>query len=718
MRGDPDFGGNGGGPAGPTDGQLDVAAILRALRRRKRWIVLPTLLALVASAVYVAIATPRYRSEAHILIESRETGYSRPEVDRGDERERPPLDAEAVQSQVQIALSRDLARQVVRELKLAERREFNPQPGDSLLGRSLALLGLIMAPARTDVEERVLDRFYDRMSVYQLDRSRVIAVQFRSQDAQLAAQVANAVAEGQIELQQQAKQDAMRQASQWLAREIERMRERVAEAEARVEQFRGKSNLFIGANNNTLSAQQLGELNSQIVLARTQRADAESKAKLIREMLRSGKPIEASEIVNSEIVRRLNEQRVLLQAQLAEQSSTLLSQHPRIKELKAQIADLEAQTRTEAARLVSGLESDAQISASRVETLMAAHDQMKDQASRLGGEDVQLRALEREAKAQRDLLESYLSRYRDVTARESPDAVPPDARIVSRAVPASTPYFPNRIAIVLLATLGTMLCAVGLVGLGPLLSGEATGAAPRRSTHEIPETVESKTPASWVGPVRSGAAPPLRGEARGLARARELAGLVAHVRGLGRGVVVVSGAEGREPSGNVAIELARELAQDGGRVLLLDLDVERAPAAALAADPRAPGLSDLLFGVANFGEVIQRDRASRIHVITTGRGVRDTVSLLSAEKLGVVFGAVAQTYDQVIVAAPTLTALPGAERLARFSRAVILVSAQGREGAGAAISDQLAGLGFANVAVVALMPDALPPGGAHDRVAA
>jgi hypothetical protein len=72
----------------------------------------------------------------------------------------------------------------------------------------------------------------------------------------------------------------------------------------------------------------------------------------------------------------------------------------------------------------------------------------------------------------------------------------------------------------------------------------------------------------------------------------------------------------------------------------------------------------------------------------------------------------------VIVAASTLTALPGAERLARFSRAVILVSAQGREGAGAAISDQLAGLGFANVAVVALMPDALPPGGAHDRVAA
>ena len=46
-------------------------------------------------------------------------------------------------------------------------------------------------------------------------------------------------------------------------------------------------------------------------------------------------------MLNSELMRRLSEQRVTLRAQLAEQSSTLLDNHPRIKELRAQLADLD-----------------------------------------------------------------------------------------------------------------------------------------------------------------------------------------------------------------------------------------------------------------------------------------------------------------------------------------------------------------------------------------
>src|SRR4029079_13784893 len=113
--------------------------------------------------------------------------------------------------------------------------------------------------------------------------------------------------------------------------------------EAKVEQYRSKTNLFVGTNNTTLSNQQLGELNAQLSAARAQKADAEAKTKIIREALRNGTPVEFSDIINSELMRRLSEQRVALRAQLAEQSSTLLDQHPRIKELKAQIADLERQ---------------------------------------------------------------------------------------------------------------------------------------------------------------------------------------------------------------------------------------------------------------------------------------------------------------------------------------------------------------------------------------
>ncbi len=61
----------------------------------------------------------------------------------------------------------------------------------------------------------------------------------------------------------------------------------------------------------------------------------------MRELIRSGKPIESADIANTESMRRLIEQRNALRSQLAEQSTTLLDQHPRIKELKAQIAEVE-----------------------------------------------------------------------------------------------------------------------------------------------------------------------------------------------------------------------------------------------------------------------------------------------------------------------------------------------------------------------------------------
>ena len=137
-------------------------------------------------------------------------------------------------------------------------------------------------------------------------------------------------------------------AGDWLAGQIETMRKKVEDAEAKVEDFRAKANLLVGTNNTTLSAQQLGDLNAQLAAARAQKSDAEAKAKLIREMLHSGQPIEFVRYSQLGTYSPPAEQRVTLRAQLAEQSSTLLDNHPRIKELRAQIADLDGQIRAEA----------------------------------------------------------------------------------------------------------------------------------------------------------------------------------------------------------------------------------------------------------------------------------------------------------------------------------------------------------------------------------
>src|SRR6201991_1114800 len=455
--------------AAPSDfGDLDLRAIGQALNRKRSWIILPTLLALVLSLAAVNLIPPRYKSEARILIDGRENVFLRPNGERDDQRN--AVDPEAVTSQVQLLLSRDLAREIIKKNKLADRPEFDPVlQGLSPLKSLMALFGIGRAPFSLTPEERLLDAYFDRLTAYAVDKSRVIVIEFQSRDPDLAAQVANSIAEGYLVLQQNARQQQARSASQWLSGEIESLRKKVADAESRAEEFRSKSSLFIGTNNTSLSNQQMGELNTQLNNARALKSDAESKAKLIREMLQLGKPIEASEILNSELTRRLSEQRVTLRAQLAEQSSTLLDNHPRIKELKAQLADIDRQIREEASKLSRSFENDSRIAAGRVDSLSASLEASKKQATSTNGQDVQLRAMEREAKSQRDLLESYLAKYREATARENIDAAPADGRIISRATVSNAPAYPKKLPIVLIATLATLLLSAGMIATGELL---------------------------------------------------------------------------------------------------------------------------------------------------------------------------------------------------------------------------------------------------------
>ena len=478
--------------------ELDLGAVGRALLRKKMWVIGPTVLVAALAFAVVNVMTPRYKSEARILIEGRENVFLRPEAEKLAERERA-VDPEAVTSQVQLVLSRDLARKVIKDLKLTERSEFDPVlNGGSLLRQVLGLAGLARDPLKMSPEERVLEAYYDRLTAFAVDKSRVIAVEFSSADPELAATAANSIAEAYLELQQSAKQDQTRLASQWLGTEIEALRKRVSEAEAKVESFRAKSNLFVGTNNTTLSNQQMGELSSQLALARAQKAEAEAKAKLIRNLIKSGQPIEFSDIINSELIRRLAEQGATLRAQLAEQSSTLLGNHPRIKELKAQIADLDGQIRREAEKLVRAFENDARIAGARLETLTASLDQLKAQAAASGGQDVELRALEREAKAQRDLLESYLAKYREANARDSMSSAPAEARIISRAILSNTPSFPKKVPIVLIATLATLILSAAAITTGELLAGNVYRAADVEE--EVPLVPDATVPIAASAP--------------------------------------------------------------------------------------------------------------------------------------------------------------------------------------------------------------------------
>src|SRR6202012_5724711 len=240
-------------------GDIDLRALGQALVHNRRWIIIPTVLVALLSITAVNLVTPRYKSEARILIDGRENIFLRPNGERNEER--AALDAEAVTSQVQLMLSRDLAREGIKKNKLAELPEFDPVlRGFSPLRSLLALVGIGRDPISLTPEERVLDAYYERFAAYAVDKSRVIVVEFQSRDPDLAAQVANSIADDYLVFQQGARREQARSAGQWLSGEIESLRKKVAEAESRVEDFRSGASLFFGANKTTLSNQQVGRL--------------------------------------------------------------------------------------------------------------------------------------------------------------------------------------------------------------------------------------------------------------------------------------------------------------------------------------------------------------------------------------------------------------------------------------------------------------------------
>src|SRR5467141_1429545 len=157
-------------PGTVSPAEIDLGALGGALWRKRFLIAGLTLLTAAIAFAAVNFITPRYKSEARVLIETRENIFFRPDAEKAIERG-TTVDQEAVTSQVQLILSRDLAREVIKKLKLAERPEFDPVlGGPSLLRGVLTLTGIIKGPLDMTPEERVLKSYYDRLSAFQVEK--------------------------------------------------------------------------------------------------------------------------------------------------------------------------------------------------------------------------------------------------------------------------------------------------------------------------------------------------------------------------------------------------------------------------------------------------------------------------------------------------------------------------------------------------------------------
>jgi uncharacterized protein involved in exopolysaccharide biosynthesis len=473
-------------PSYSSSDEIDLLTLGRAVWRSKKLILGLAIGAGVLTFVVLSMVRPLYTSEARILIDNDQSVYRAPSSDQTQATTAPALDEQTVESQVQVLTSLDLAMQVVKRLDLTNNPQFAKDSGIGPLTRLLRHFGIGAHTGKSE-QEKAADAFADHLTVYVLNKSNVIAIDYTSGDPELAAKAANTLANAYIDWQRQAKLAETKDATAWLGEQITALRAKVAQSEAAVDQYRTKHGLYAGTNNVNLSSQQLSELNSQLILAKAQKSEAEARARLIMQMLANKGDIDATpEVLQSPLIGRLIEQRVQVQRQLAELSATLLPSHPRIQQLTSELKDVRGQIRDEANKIVQGLQNQAQVASARETSLLASLDAAKSQASGESVAAIRLQELQREAKVDRDLLDSYMARYRDASARHDIGAVPADATIVSNAYAPIKPSFPRRLPITALVMFAVVLLMLAYILARELINGTATSRIQDRPRRELP----------------------------------------------------------------------------------------------------------------------------------------------------------------------------------------------------------------------------------------
>ncbi len=402
--------------------EIDLGGVSAALGRRKRLILGVMLGATAAAILFVVSVKPRYMAESRVLVENQESYFTSAAPEGARAESVDALDETAINSQIQILTSRDLARKAVQALHLQGNPEFDPAAGSlSPVKRLLALFGIARSPADEPIGDRLLSNFIDHLTVMSPSKSRVLQVEFSSHDPDLAARAANMVADLYIEMKSQAKREEAHQAAQSLKPLIASLEDKVSEADARTEVFRAQTGLYEGVGKATVPTQQLGEIATKLADARAAQSDALAKAQTLRDFLKKGRLSDAGDIAKSDLVRRIADQRVAVRAQLAAESRTLLPGHPRIKELQGQLSDLDEQLRAAVDKAARGYEDDAGVAAARVANLDALLEAQKSAVGASNVDAAKLLELERDSKILKDQLTSVSSKYQAALARDLAD---------------------------------------------------------------------------------------------------------------------------------------------------------------------------------------------------------------------------------------------------------------------------------------------------------
>ncbi|WP_442129085.1 polysaccharide biosynthesis tyrosine autokinase [Rhizobium leguminosarum] len=612
--------------------RIDVERLIAIVRRQWRVVAVCVSIFAILGFVYILTAVPRYTATTSVLIDR---GNSEIVNQMSSNVGIPIEDDASVLSEVELFKSDSISMTVVDKLKLLENPDFTSPPRSpismmrSMLNFRTWFASDDVAADDVDTQRRnAADMIVDKMDVARIGRSYALSISYTSTSPELASKIATAIAEAYLVDKLNSKYDATRRASGWLQERIDELKQKALDSDLAVQKFRTVNNLVTtGGQYQLLSDQQLSELTTQLITAQAETAKARARYERVKSII-DNKRTDAivTDVLDNSISNDLRKKYLEASKFEAEISARLGPDHVQAVRLRAEMAEYQRLMFEELNRIAESYQSELQVAESREKSLQSSVSQATGVTAAAGEIQVQLRELERTADTYRNLYQTFLARFQEATQQQSFPIT--DSRIITRAQAPTAPSAPKKPLILALA-----------MALGAAFGGGIGAYREFRDRFfRTGEQVRDVLSLEYIGHVP--AVDPKDGvnssnepeTGRGLQKGNAITNYVVNhplsafaetmrsakiavdmenpsLRSKVIGVISCLPGEGKS---TVAINLAKLLAMQGSRTLLID------------ADLRNPGATSAIGSHAEHGI---------LEALLEGKPVRDLVLLDSTSKL-------------------------------------------------------------------------------------
>jgi polysaccharide biosynthesis transport protein len=652
-----------------NDSRATILNFWRVMQKR-RWLVIGTLSATVALVTIVSFILPkRYDASAQLLLDLEG------EEDLGLDQVVMPIDIDLdtkLETQVRIVQSDGIANSTIKQLGLANNPAF--------VGKQA-----LVSPARDydslDLRTRsALTRAFHRcLTVELVPKTEIMEIHFRSLDPKLSADVANTVARTYIEHNFQTKYQATRQTSDWLTKQLDDLKKHAEEAQERVIAYQKKTGLFGEDESHNIVIDRLTLLNKSLAEAETERILLEAKYRIAL----TEDPELIANIAPESLLSALYKEQAENRAQYAEMAAKYGASYPRVLQLQAQLAELDANVKAEVNKVGESLRAEYLAALKSEQMHRATLEKQKDDAYSMNQDAIQYGIMRREVESSRDLYEGLLKKLKEAGILAGLKSS--NVNIVDTASVPVEPVSPKIPLNIGLGCLGGLLFGITLAFVAESVD----------SSIRTPEDVESCCSLPSLGIIPSVAGdqnstrrmltrtlqliPPVTVERSGSGSAEAFralrTSLMLSAPSAPPQVILVTSAMTKEGKSFISINLAVVLAQTGQKVLLVDSDMRRPAVNKYLGLAMNQGLSACLAGTQDSSVMsIPVEQIPGLHVLPAGHMPPYPAEMLGSDAWPGLVKQWRERFRYIVIDTPPVLAVTDAVVGARVADVVVLVT--------------------------------------------